>query len=79
MELLVNYEKTPPPRPKRVPPKRESVEYPFEKIAIGEAARFPRAARTVRNRLYIYMKTHRGQRFTIRAITPAMCRVWRVK
>jgi hypothetical protein len=76
-------ERDPPPLPqqkeRRGTPVR--VHYAFEEVPLNGAARFARAANTVKNALGKFRKTPEGQgkKFLVRAIGPASCRVWRVK
>lgn len=58
---------------------RPIVGYPFHKIPLGGAARFPRSQHTVKKKLTQYLKIHPTQRFKVAPITPAMCRVWRIR
>lgn len=85
MEQVISIvvEKDGPPVPKRpnnLKP-RPRVRYPLDEIPLNGSARIPRAARTVADYLLKFKKTPAGagKKFVIRAVTPAMCRVWRVK
>ena len=79
MDRLLTIEVNPPPAPKKVPPKREKINYPFEQIPVGGAARVSRALDTVRKQIYLYRQAHPEQKFKVARITPTMTRIWRIK
>lgn len=77
--LTCRIERDPPPVPDRrvPPPPPEVIDYGFHLIPVGAAARYNRAANTVRKKLDTYRKQHPAQVFKIRAIGKTACRVWR--
>lgn len=77
-------EENPPPPYRPVPPVRPKVHYPFDKIPVGQAARFPRTISAVRKALTAYKRhpdhpERMNQRFRVKEIGPHQTRVWRTK